>query len=163
MNCKCKKTRQNTKVGEIRHVFRCFFILWLLKTKKCILLYLLKCLDGTESGVIINFFGRFQPNISRIALFPLYFAFIGPEFSFFELLPIAKNWFLCWKLKFCVDHESDVNFRIPDIFVGFRVEFWVKKLEFQKSSSRSKICRASNFYIHFFWKPISWRTRRNKN
>ena len=128
-----------------------------------IMRYFLTFDDGSESGINSRFCSMFQRNISRIALFPLYFAFIGPEFSFFELLPLAKNWFLCWKLKFCVDHESDVNFRIPDIFVGFRVEFWVKKLEFQKSSSRSKICRASNFYIHFFWKPISWRTRRNKN
>ena len=34
---------------------------------------------------------RFPPNISRTALFPLYFAFIGSEFSTFHWLELSKN------------------------------------------------------------------------
>ena len=32
---------------------------------------------------------------SRTTIFPLYFAFFGPDFWHFEPLPMAKNWFLC--------------------------------------------------------------------
>ena len=46
---------------------------------------------------------RFPPNISRTALFPLYFAFIGSEFSTFHWLELSKNWFNIQKWKFCAD------------------------------------------------------------
>ena len=55
-------------------------------------------------------FLKLRPNFSRIALFPLYFAFFDPEFLFFDLLPLAKNCFVCYFLEFQEDYESEVKF-----------------------------------------------------
>jgi hypothetical protein len=45
----------------------------------------------SDTGVEVNIFGRFLPNISGTALFPLYFTFFGQDFRHFEPLPMAKN------------------------------------------------------------------------
>ena len=75
---------------------------------------------------------RFQPNIPRIALFPLYFALFDAEFSFFYLLEIAKNWFVCYFLEFQVDYESEVKFEFSTFLSNW------------ESNSRSKTWNSKN-------------------